>query len=426
MDIQKKREFTLHEKRISVTMQLEFIELFHTNPTDFRKKTAAMLRENPDLFNMNEIGTVADEHNHVTLEKFEEFLNELLKPELIKNIYQCIDEDYDDHTVTLTAITRFLSGRSKVAERAKTIIDENWMIETLKEVDIGTIDETGTNMIELDEFKHYFANLKKEIPQDLVIKMFNEIDKNNDGKITSFEYFKWKEGFKQHKVTQYLPAKITKSTTKLKLMNVAYNQKHSKSVGFSDDNYDGNYDNLDENNDNKEIETLKTEILQLKQEIAKKDEIINEKDNQIEQLKIENNLLENKIKKYTKIDNNEDVIKLKKLLAENQAELMMMERDKNNLFKQLEQTYEIVNHELILDKKTPKKVKKHKIKTIDDANDLRKSLKKLKSSIDVKDKKIKKYKSERYLNNNEVNNKQRDSNSGAYLFKNLFVFLKDF
>lgn len=82
-----------------------------------------MLRENPDLFNMNEIGTVADEESHVTLNNFQGFLNDLLKPELTKQIFECIDViDGMDGIVSLTAITRFLTGRSRVAEREQTII----------------------------------------------------------------------------------------------------------------------------------------------------------------------------------------------------------------------------------------------------------------------------------------------------------------
>ena len=82
-----------------------------------------MLRENPDLFNMNEIGTVADAESHVTFEKFQGFLNDLLKPQLIKQIFECVDViDGADGIVSLTAITRFLAGRSKVAERENTII----------------------------------------------------------------------------------------------------------------------------------------------------------------------------------------------------------------------------------------------------------------------------------------------------------------
>lgn len=72
---------------------------------------------------MNEIGTVADEESHVTLDKFQGFLNDLLKPELTKQIFECIDAlDGTDGVVSLPAITRFLAGRTKVAERQKTII----------------------------------------------------------------------------------------------------------------------------------------------------------------------------------------------------------------------------------------------------------------------------------------------------------------
>ena len=84
-----------------------------------------MLRENPDLFNMNEIGTVADEESHVTLENFQLFLNDLLKPQLTKQIFECIDViDGLDGIVSLTAITRFLTGRTRVAQRDKTVVVE--------------------------------------------------------------------------------------------------------------------------------------------------------------------------------------------------------------------------------------------------------------------------------------------------------------
>ena len=72
---------------------------------------------------MAEIGTMASHSGEITLKQWETFLNGLLKPELIDQIFKCIDPvDGKKNVVTLTAITRFLNGRSKVAQRAQTII----------------------------------------------------------------------------------------------------------------------------------------------------------------------------------------------------------------------------------------------------------------------------------------------------------------
>lgn len=142
------------------------------------------------------------------------------------------------------------------------IKDEAWLVQTLKDVNLGDLDEDGNNKIELVEFRHYFANLEKEVPEELVDKVFHDIDKDGDGHITTFEYFKWRDGFKAQKLNQYLPAKIKKSTTHLKFQRQGskpprklYNRKGSS----------------DKQQDNDEIEKLKAQIEKLQKENAAKD-----------------------------------------------------------------------------------------------------------------------------------------------------------
>eukprot|EP01083_Nonionella_stella_P169085 572527_1 len=565
LNIQRKREFTLHEKRISETMQLDFLALYDDDKIEFRKKTAAMLRENPDLFNLNEIGTVADTSGHVSLEQWEGYLNDLIKPELSKKIFECIDHDNKGDSVAQTAITRFLSGRTRVADRPKTIIDEAWLVHKLKDVDIGKIDEQGNNRIGMKDFKNYFSKLKKEVPDDIVEKLFYDIDTNQDGSISTFEYFKWKENFKMGVIKQYDPAKIRKSTTNLTTLNSGSKRGKDMKVRFGDE-----ADQMDE-----EMTKLKATVARLRAENVEQDALINEKDTEIAKIQAENdrlkqsvdtkdtstqtdnenmkqleeyktrvdalekkaetdkkdaqklidrvveleNQLQDKetlaarveelegllnesqgkvkenetlkdtikdkdalIKEYEakmealqneyqkqmesneqgKVDSaaavaavgngDDDVMELRKTLVEkdeliekikheNEAEMAMMTRDKDNLYEQLEETYSIVNEELVEDKKYNKKAKKRKV--IETSGDLRKKLKKLKSKIDVKDQKIKQYKSQRMLSHHDakVQNEEeevqkgleetKDEDAGLFSFidkfdKKTFIFLKDF
>eukprot|EP01084_Bolivina_argentea_P229182 386884_1 len=67
---------------------------------------------------------------------------------------------------------------------------------------------------------------------------------------------------------------------------------------------------------------------------------------------------------------------IEKIKHENEAEMAMMTRDKDNLYEQLEETYSIVNEELVEDKKYNKKAKKSKV--IETSGDLRKKIEEIK------------------------------------------------
>jgi len=328
--LQRKRSFTLQKKRISEQQQAELIELYDSDITEFRKQSAALLRDNPDLFNMNDIGTVADDQNHVTLERFEFFFDGLLNPQLCKMIFDCIDpvEDEED-VVPLTAINRFLSGRSKVAQREKTIIDASWLVEKLRDVDIGAIDEDGDNRIQKEEFRHFFQNLDpdKKISDEMVDQVFYDIDKDHDDEITTFEYFKWKDGFKKHAEKHILPATVRKSTTTLKKPDPKYKARQREKVTFAAPRV-GGQDDEDEKakSESSELEQLKAEIERLKKENAEKDALIDEKDKRIEEVTSERDELQRKLDEMsTSMEEHTNKAKQK------EAECEHLKNDKNQL-----------------------------------------------------------------------------------------------
>lgn len=82
------------------------------------------------------------------------------------------------------------------------------MLETLQHLNLGAIDLDGNDKIELSEFRVYFRGLDHEIPEDLVDRVYAQIDANGDGHITAREYFVWRDGLHKTQLKNLLPAKV--------------------------------------------------------------------------------------------------------------------------------------------------------------------------------------------------------------------------
>lgn len=71
---------------------------------------------------MNDIGLVAD-HGQINEKQFSKFLDGILSKDLAAKIFSCFDTiDNSNGYVSLPAVHRFVTGRSKVGKREKEIV----------------------------------------------------------------------------------------------------------------------------------------------------------------------------------------------------------------------------------------------------------------------------------------------------------------
>eukprot|EP01084_Bolivina_argentea_P255908 430623_1 len=89
-------------------------------------------------------------------------------------------------------------------EMAKKIINTLTKKVKLSEIDI----KNKNNKIESDELFEFLKSKKIMVPRYISNVVFEDIDLNNDGHITMFEYFKWKSKISVVKMFDILPDKV--------------------------------------------------------------------------------------------------------------------------------------------------------------------------------------------------------------------------
>ena len=232
---------------------------------------------------------------------------------------------------------------------------------------------------------------------------------------------------------------------------------------------------VDENDKlHKDISELTNLFGELQGKMKEKDETINKYESELEDLKLEykeeTQANESLKQSFAELETQYELLKLskgvgaeneeriRKIKSETGLEMKQMQIDKDNLLEQLENVYEVINEELMYDPKVNKKNKSKSsrslIKPIDNPDQVRKQIKKLKSRVDNKNDKIKELKFEnKQMSQNvyESNHKPSPSlvdvglsddydDSGSDIdvdnvlgkgdkpmeFKNLFAWLKDF
>ena len=93
---------------------------------------------------------------------------------------------------------------AKEAEKHE-IIDEKWLLKLFKSVDLSKLDKDGNNAVDKEEFTDHFHKLG--VNQIVMDRVFDAIDKNGDGDITTFEFFQWRATFTVEKMRDLLPVK---------------------------------------------------------------------------------------------------------------------------------------------------------------------------------------------------------------------------
>ena len=101
------------------------------------------------------------------------------------------DKDENNECISQYDIIKFMDGK-KVARHVRTITekDADWVLQHLKDVQFADLDKDGDGKIVIKDFYDHFEPLG--VGKERIALMFQMLDKNDDKKISIFEYESWR------------------------------------------------------------------------------------------------------------------------------------------------------------------------------------------------------------------------------------------
>ena len=137
------------------------------------------------------------------IETFDGKVGKTLCEKTFEMIYEGLDiEDKNDNDddnkdnkeskcISQFDIIKFIDGR-KVARHVRTITakDADWVLQHLKDVQFADLDKDSDGKIVIQDFYDHFEPLG--VGRERISLMFQMLDKNDDRKISIFEYESWR------------------------------------------------------------------------------------------------------------------------------------------------------------------------------------------------------------------------------------------
>eukprot|EP01083_Nonionella_stella_P106174 305975_1 len=209
-DTKKKKKkrigFAVEETKEEVDEEAKLIKLSRFSPLRFRHAAQHHLKQYKeliyDLASHDDDGDANAKHS-ITQQRFSEIFDGKIGKDLCKEIFIMIydgteqtekddaKQDDNNRSVTQFDIIKFMEGK-KVAKhvRAITVKDADWVLQHLKDVQFADLDRDNDGKIVIDDFYAHFCEMG--VSKQRVMLMFQMLDKNDDRKISLFEYEGWR------------------------------------------------------------------------------------------------------------------------------------------------------------------------------------------------------------------------------------------
>lgn len=179
----------------------ELLKLYETDRVRWHQEISLMVQSHPSKFEILNVGTThdADGHDPATdLFTFEEFASHFVghpgtihNEKLLRLIYDDVEHamEDDDH-VKLIDIHLWFNNKRK-HRKSVVVRDEHWLYDQIAKIQIPDIDTDLSGDVDRDEFRAHFVD-KCGIDSEIADAIFDDIDQNDDGRLSVLEYMKWK------------------------------------------------------------------------------------------------------------------------------------------------------------------------------------------------------------------------------------------